>query len=72
MILKMTGFEEQIQQQVSDAKYRPAKTRELARKLQISQKDYPAFRRAVKNMIDSGKLSEIRGNRIALPPKMVT
>ena len=72
MILEMIGFEELIQQQVSDAKYRPAKTRELARKLQIFQKDYPAFRRTVKSMIDSGKLAEIRGNRIVRPPKMVT
>ena len=72
MILKMMEFEQLIQQQVSDAKYRPAKTRELARKLQISQKDYPAFRRTVKDMIDSGKLAEIRGNRIVMPPKMVT
>jgi ribonuclease R len=72
MIPKMIGFEELIQQQVSDTKYRPVKTRELARKLQISQKDYPVFRRTVKDMIDSGKLAEIRGNRIVMPPKMVT
>jgi ribonuclease R len=68
----MTNYEEQIQRHISDSRYRPVKTRELARKMQVPQKDYPAFRRLVKNLIDSGKLVEIRGNRIMLPPKLVT
>ncbi len=68
----MTDFIELIKQRLSEASYKPSKTRELARKLQISQKDYPTFRRTIKNLIDSGQLAQIRGNRITLPVPVVT
>ncbi len=69
MILKMTQLEQRIEQLVSDVKYRPTKTRELSRRLQVPQKEYNAFRRTVKNMLDAGRLTKIRGNRIASPPR---
>jgi ribonuclease R len=61
-----------VSRYLSDPKYRPAKAREIARKLNIPQQEYPGFRRSIKALVDSGKLVLIRGNRIALPPNIVT
>lgn len=68
----MTNYEELIKQHLADSRYRPVKTRELARKIKVPQKDYAAFRRLVKSLLSSGRLTQIRGNRLALPPKLVT
>ena len=45
---------------------RPVKIRELARIMDISSEDYPAFRRMVKNAFAAGQLGRLRGGRLTV------
>jgi ribonuclease R len=49
---------------------RPMKLKELARALEVSEEEYPALRRAVKQMIDAGDLVVLKRNRIGVAEKM--
>ncbi|MBI5266068.1 MAG: ribonuclease R [candidate division Zixibacteria bacterium] len=49
---------------------RPMKLKELARALEVSAEEYPALRRAVKQMIDAGDLVMLKRNRIGVAEKM--
>ncbi len=55
---------------IRDHSDRPMKIKELARSIGISQRDYPAFRRTVKKLLDEGKLVRLKRNRIGLPEEM--
>ena len=50
--------------------HHPATARELTRTLRIPREDVPAFKRQLKNLVESGDLLRIRGNRFGLPEKM--
>ncbi|MBN2227370.1 MAG: ribonuclease R [candidate division Zixibacteria bacterium] len=49
---------------------RPLKIKELASELRISSKDYPSFRRLVKQLLDEGKLVNLRRGRIGVPSEL--
>jgi ribonuclease R len=49
---------------------RPAKTKELAKKLDIPTHDYRDFKRLLANLERSGKVIRTRGNRYAVPASM--
>ncbi|RKX29757.1 MAG: ribonuclease R [Candidatus Zixiibacteriota bacterium] len=49
---------------------RPLKPRELAREIGISEKEYPAFRRLVKKLIENGKLVDLRRGKIGVPSEL--
>ena len=49
---------------------RPLKPRELAREIGISEKEYPSFRKLVKNLIDDGKLVNLRRGKIGVPSEL--
>jgi len=49
---------------------RPLKIKELAKELQIANKDYPSFRRLVKQMLEEGKLVNLRRGRIGVPSEL--
>lgn len=55
---------------IRDHSDRPMKVKELARSIGISQRDYPAFRRTVKKLLDEGKLVRLKRNRIGIPEEM--
>ncbi len=59
-----------IVEYIRDHSDRPMKIKELARSIGISQRDYPAFRRAVKKLLDEGKLVRLKRNRLGLPEEM--
>ncbi|HID09907.1 MAG TPA: RNB domain-containing ribonuclease, partial [Candidatus Latescibacteria bacterium] len=42
---------------------RPLRKRELARKLGVSHEEYPAFRRALKELVKEGKVARLRGGK---------
>ncbi len=46
---------------------RQARIRELARAMNVSQSEYPAFRRMIKEALNEGKLVKVKGGRIGLP-----
>jgi len=46
---------------------RPCKRRELARELHIDQRDYPAFRALIGELIKSGRLVRLKRGRLAPP-----
>lgn len=49
---------------------RPMKIKELAQKMKISNRDYPAFRRKIKEYLDEGTLVRLKRNRLGLPDEM--
>lgn len=49
---------------------RPQKRKELAKKLRISQDDYGRFRKAVRTLLDQGKVYKVKGNRYSLSSKI--
>lgn len=46
---------------------RPMKIKEMARELDIPAEEYPSFRKAVKELLVSGELVELKRNRIGIP-----
>jgi ribonuclease R len=56
-------MEDQILDTLSARGYAPLKSRALAKKLRISEDDYPAFRRTIKRMIGSGQIA-VCGNNV--------
>ena len=56
-------MEDQILDALSARGYAPLKSRSLAKKLRISDDDYPAFRRTIKRMIGSGQIA-VGGNNV--------
>lgn len=52
-----------------DSESHPMRMRELARKMRIAASDYKSFRRMIKEALSEGKLSRVRGGRLALPSK---
>lgn len=49
---------------------RPLKPRELAKEIGIGEKEYNAFRRLVKELIDSGRLVILKGGKIGVPSEL--
>lgn len=49
---------------------RPLKPRELAKEIGISEKEYPAFRKLIKNLIDSGQVVDLRRGKIGVPSEL--
>jgi ribonuclease R len=49
---------------------RPLRVKELAKELKISEKEYPSFRNSVKRLIDSGKLVNLKRNRLGVPSEL--
>ncbi|PKK84448.1 MAG: ribonuclease R [candidate division Zixibacteria bacterium HGW-Zixibacteria-1] len=49
---------------------RPLKPRELAKEIGVTEKEYVAFRRLIKELIDSGRLVDLRGGKIGVPSDM--
>ncbi|PJA26620.1 MAG: ribonuclease R [candidate division Zixibacteria bacterium CG_4_9_14_3_um_filter_46_8] len=54
-----------ILKKISEPSFPPSKTRELARKLSVSENEYPAFRRIIKEMVKDGLLLRLRGGKYA-------
>src|SRR5687767_4317447 len=50
--------------------HHPAAARELLQLLKIPRDDRTAFKRHLKNLVASGDLIQLRGNRFGLPEKM--
>jgi ribonuclease R len=50
--------------------HHPATARELARLLRVPREELASFKRALKTLVASGELLQIRGNRYGLPEKM--
>ncbi len=48
----------------------PMKIRELAKSLNVRDRDYPDFRARIKNYLDEGALIRLKRNRIGLPDEM--
>jgi ribonuclease R len=48
------------------------KSRELARKLGVSNRDYRAFKKSLKDFADAGEIGRFKGNRYGLPRKAKT
>jgi ribonuclease R len=49
---------------------RPLKLKELARELDIVEKEYPSFRAAVKQLLADGRLVKLRRNRLGVPSEL--
>jgi ribonuclease R len=49
---------------------RPLKVKELATAMHIPSSDYPAFRRAVKQLIDSAELINLKRGRVGVPDQL--
>ncbi len=49
---------------------RPLKLKELARELEVPERDYSSFRSMVKKLIDSGRLVKLRRNRLGVPSEL--
>ncbi|MEW5923400.1 MAG: ribonuclease R [Candidatus Zixiibacteriota bacterium] len=49
---------------------RPLKPRELAKEIGVGERGYVAFRRLVKELIDSGRLVILKGGRIGVPSEL--
>jgi len=45
----------------------PPKIHELAKAMQVSQTDYPAFRRLLKDGVRDGEIERLRGGRLSVP-----
>src|ERR1051325_11402307 len=61
---------EQILKLLRDKVTHPATTRELLRALRIPPDDRTAFRRHIKDLLQSGDLIQTKGDRVGLPDKM--
>lgn len=55
---------------ISSKSYRPLRIRELARGLQVPEKEYRSFRRLVKDSIAEGAIVRIKGGRVGQPDKL--
>jgi ribonuclease R len=55
---------------IRDGVHHPATARELAQVLRIPREERNAFRRQLKELVASGELLQIRGNRFGIPDKM--
>ncbi|MEZ5358652.1 MAG: ribonuclease R [Candidatus Zixiibacteriota bacterium] len=49
---------------------RPMKIKELARKMNISDREYPTLRKRIKEYLDEGTLVRLKRNRLGLPDEM--
>ena len=62
--------DEEIVQQIRDRVDHPATVKELLQRLKLPREQRAAFKRALKRLVDSGELIEIRGARFGLPDRM--
>lgn len=65
----MSIEQEQILKFLSSSAYRPLKLRELAKKMEISEREYGSFRRMIRAMLRDGLLVKIKRGKIGLPDK---
>jgi ribonuclease R len=61
---------EEILKQLRETVHHPASVRELIQLLRIPREEKASFRRQIKNLVASGDLVQIRGNRVGLVDKM--
>lgn len=55
---------------ISEPTYRPVRIKELSRQLHVKPREYPAFRRLVKDLMHKGKLARLNRGRVGLPRKV--
>jgi ribonuclease R len=58
-------MKEEILQHLSEQAGRPLRIRELSRRLQVPEEDYPALRASLRELVREGRIVHIRGNRYA-------
>jgi len=70
----MADITEKILAALSQKHYQPLKPRALARKLGVATPDYPAFRRALKGLLEQGRieLAKNKGVRVVAPHGTLT
>jgi ribonuclease R len=61
---------EQILTLIRDKLNHPATPRELLQALDLSREERPIFKRLLADLVESGDLVEVRGNRFGLPDRM--
>ena len=61
---------EQILTLIRDKLNHPATPRELLQALELSREERPIFKRLLADLVESGDLVEVRGNRFGLPDRM--
>jgi ribonuclease R len=65
----MPSFEDQILNTVSRRNYQPLKPKALARKLGVSSREYPQFRKTLRELLEQGRLEVGRNQSVrAAPP----
>ncbi len=67
----MATSTEEILDYIKAPKYQPIKRRQLAKKLEVRDSEYPEFRRTVKELLDQGSIVKLRGGKLGLPKETV-
>jgi ribonuclease R len=62
---------EKILEYIKAPRYQPIKRRQLAKKLEVRDSDYPEFRQTIRGLLEQGSIVKLKGGRLGIPKETI-